>query len=91
MRFCLIEARKINAITPAKRLLSEYIINSMKDGHWLISSDFESLISDISTKYRNGGVHEHLVTYEICQEAVERILVGREPVLKLLLKSTETK
>ena len=41
MRFCLIEARKINAITPAKRLLSEYIINSMKDGHWLISSDFE--------------------------------------------------
>lgn len=87
MRFCLIEARGAAAATPLRKLLAEYL-GTLPDGSWLTSEDFESSLIDISTKYRNGGVHEHLVTFETCREAVSRILLGPQPLLRRLLEAT---
>ena len=87
MRFCLSEARRASASTPARKLLEEYL-RALPDGTWLTSGELESSLLDISTRYRNGGVHEHLVTFEICREAVNRILLGPQPLLRRLMQAT---
>lgn len=87
MRFCLSGAREASALTPIIMLLKEYLC-TMADGGWLSSSNFENVLIDISTKYRNGGVHEHLVTFETCREAVNRILLGDRPILRVLVEAS---
>lgn len=87
MRFCLSVAREAKASAPMRKLLAAYL-RKLPEGHWLTSDEFESALIDISTKYRNGGVHEHLVTFETCREAVNRILLGPEPLLKRLMEAT---
>ena len=87
MRFCLRGARQATASMPLQRLLAEYL-GALSDGRWLSSDEFESALLDISTKYRNGGVHEHVVTFETCREAVNRILVGPHPLLQRLMEAT---
>jgi hypothetical protein len=87
MRFCLSEARGAATSTPVRRLLAEYL-STLPDGAWLTGDEFESALRDISTKYRNGGVHEHLVTFETCREAVNRILLGPQPLLQRLMEAT---
>lgn len=87
MRFCLSEARAASATTPLRKLLEDYL-GALPDGRWLTSDEFESILLDISTKYRNGGVHEHLVTFETCRDAVNRILLGPQPILRRLMEAT---
>jgi hypothetical protein len=87
MRFCLREVASAKVSKPLRKLLAEYL-DELMDGNWLTSEEFESALLDISTKYRNGGVHEHLVTFETCREAVDRILLGPRPLLKRLVEAT---
>ena len=87
MRFCLSETREATDSQPMRKRLGEYL-NHLPGGRWLTSEEFEAALLDISTKYRNGGVHEHLVSFDICQEAVNRILLGQQPLLQRLVKAT---
>ncbi len=87
MRFCLRAVHRAEASTPLQKLLAEYL-GELAGGNWLSSEEFESALLDISTKYRNGGVHEHLVTFETCREAVNRILLGQQPLLQQLMEAT---
>ena len=87
MRFCLRVTRGGEASTTPRKLLADYLAE-LPDGHWLTSEEFESALLDISTKYRNGGVHEHVVTFEICREAVNRILLDPNPLLQQLMEAT---
>jgi len=87
MRFCLKEIRELGSNTPMRKLLGNYL-KTLSGGAWLISPEFESALQDISDKYRNGGVHDHLVSYDVCSEAVERVLLGPEPLLKRLVESS---
>ena len=64
-------------------------ILTFPDPDWLLSGDFLSVLNDISSKYRNGGVHEHVVSFEVCDEAIKRILLDESAVLKRLVLSTE--
>lgn len=87
MRFCLRHADQQHATTAPRQLLARYL-NTLPQGAWLMSEEFESDLDDISTKYRNGGVHEHLVGFETCREAVSRILLGERPLLRRLMEAT---
>ena len=87
MRFCLREVASAKISTPLWKLLAEYL-DELMDGNGLTSKEFESALRDISTKYQNGDVHEHLVTFETCHEAVNRILQGPQPLLKRLVEAT---
>jgi hypothetical protein len=87
MRFALTEAREASSSTPFRKLLADYLA-TLPGGFLLTSSEFETILYDISTKYRNGGVHEHVVTYDICREAVDRILLGPQPLLRRLMEAT---
>jgi hypothetical protein len=51
---------------------------------FILSQEFPEICRTISTRYRNGGVHEKIVTYEICKEAFEVILTGKDNYLKRL-------
>ena len=86
MRYCLRRARKPETSRPAL-LLAEFL-HKLHDGEWLASPCVEQLLHDVSTKYRNGGVHQRVVTYDLCHEAMHRILLGPDPALKRLLEST---
>ena len=87
MRFCLSKTREASASTPLLKLLKDYLCG-MSDGNWLSSNEFEGVLNDISTKYRNGGVHEHLVNFDVCREAVNRILLGEQPILRRLMEAS---
>lgn len=88
MRFCLRGALLTNPEKPLQQLLSTYL-HSLHEGEALASADFESILNDISTKYRNGGVHEHIVSFEVCKQAVDLILFGEHPLLKIIVEATE--
>ena len=59
-------------------------ISTLKNSDFLQSQSLQDAIKEISTKYRNGGVHEKIVTYEICAEAFDKILTGENCYLKKL-------
>jgi hypothetical protein len=88
MRYCLKELEKKCAATPLLRSLADYL-RGFQGVDWLTSDEFGRTLEDVTTKYRNGGVHEHLVNYDVCCEAVERVLLGPKPTLQLLLQATE--
>ncbi len=87
IRHCLNAVRNVKTATTLFQSFTRYI-HSMPEGDWLISPELESVINDISTKYRNGGVHEHTVSFETCQEAINRILLGPRPLLQRLMMAT---
>jgi hypothetical protein len=87
MRFCLRSTVQEKDSSKVRKLLADFL-DRLPDALWLTSSEFESTLIDISTKYRNGGVHEHLVSYETCREALDRILLGPQPVLQRLIQAT---
>lgn len=68
--------------------LSEFM-ESLRDYTWLLSDELTAVLEEISTRYRNGGVHEHLVDFETCEEALQRICIGEGPILKRVLEATE--
>ena len=63
-------------------------LGEFSDFEWLVSDNTADKIRDIYTRYRNGGVHEHVVTYDTCQEAIQAIVLGEDPLLLSLLKAT---
>ena len=75
-------------------IITDHFLNFLKsfeNFNWIISEEHTSTIFDIYTKYRNGGVHEHLVSYEIWKEAIGRLVLNSESQLKKLLKATKQK
>ena len=60
----------------------------MKGGIWIISEEHTDLIYEIYTKYRNGGVHEHIISFEVCEEALNRLLLDEDSQLRNLLGAT---
>lgn len=83
MRYCLKEVRNGNN-HPAISSLKEFL-DTLADSTWLTSEKTETLLQTLSTKYRNGGVHEHMVSFEVCQEALDRFLFGKDPMVNNLL------
>ena len=63
-------------------------IGGFRDPQFLVSEQLEGALRDISTKYRNGGVHEYIVTFDICREAFDRLLFGQDPLLRRLLNAS---
>ena len=61
---------------------------SLNDPDWILSDEFSSILNDISSKYRNGGVHEHIVDFVTCEDAVSRILTGKNNALNKLIMAT---
>lgn len=64
--------------------LYEYILK-LKNNKYILSNEFLDHCNKISTRYRNGGVHEKIVSYEICHEAFNSILMNKDSYLKKLL------
>ena len=64
---------------------------SLSNPQWILSDDFSSILNDISSRYRNGGVHEHLVDFSTCEDAVSRIVTGENSALQNLIKATRPK
>ena len=64
-------------------------IETFSNPGWLLSDEFLSILSDISSKYRNGGVHEHIVDFSTCEDAVQRILIGKDCALNKLVMATQ--
>lgn len=87
MRFALAAAGDPSTTTPMATMLRAHLA-TLADGTWLSGDSLQSLLSDISTKYRNGGVHEHIVSFAVCREAMDRILLGSDPMLKRVLIAT---
>ena len=59
-------------------------INGFKNRDFLLSEEFVEVCDLIATKYRNGGVHEKIVNYEICKEAMEHLLTDEDNYLRKL-------
>ena len=64
-------------------LFREYIL-TLTNSNYILSEDFLAVTKKISTRYRNGGVHEKIVTYDICKEAFENILMIENNYIKEL-------
>lgn len=62
----------------------EYIRSNVQSRDFLFSRLFVEGSRLISTRYRNGGVHEKIVTYEICKESFDVILTHEKSLLRLL-------
>ena len=91
IRFLLLNAGKSQSRTENK--IEAHFIDFLKNFagfEWLVSNEMGEQIKRIYTRYRNGGVHEHLVTHEICHEAIEAIVLGEDPLLLSLLKATSS-
>lgn len=69
---------------PLTRHFNNFLVSKMQ---WLLSEDFMNLMNDILKKYRNGGVHEHMVTYETCNEAIVKTITGKSPYFEKFIKS----
>ena len=49
------------------------------------------LLGRISQRYRNGGVHEHVIGFAVCMEAIDNLLMIPEAGLKQFIVATRTK
>ena len=59
-------------------------ISDLNNREFILSQNFLQICKLISTRYRNGGVHEKIVTYDICTEAFENILMNGKNYIKEL-------
>jgi hypothetical protein len=82
MRFILKRIRE-NPDNPILVSIKKHI-NNLPSHKFLLSQNIQELLKIITTKYRNGGVHEHMVTYDICKEAFDKVVTGDESGLKML-------
>jgi hypothetical protein len=64
--------------------LKVYLLG-LKNNTYILSEEFLGHCNKILNRYRNGGVHEKVVSYDICQEAFENILMNYNCYLKMLL------
>jgi hypothetical protein len=76
-----------NVSNDNKPLSQHFYIMLKREMKWLLSEEFKCLLNDILKKYRNGGVHEHMVTYNTCREAIEITVTGPNPLLKKFISS----
>ena len=60
-------------------------IEKLHNSDFILSDDFDSICNLISNKYRNGGVHEKVVSYKVCKEAFNEILIKDGNYLSKLL------
>ena len=60
-------------------------VQSLRNSEFILSEEFLDICKLISTRYRNGGVHEKIVTYDICREAFQKILISQDSYLKSLV------
>lgn len=58
---------------------------------FLMSSNFQDVCKQILHKFRNGGVHEKIITYDVCQEAFHCILEMKRNYLSLLAQIRPSK
>ena len=59
-------------------------ISDLNNREFILSQNFLQICKLISTRYRNGGVYEKIVTYDICTEAFENILMNGKNYIKEL-------
>lgn len=59
-------------------------IEGLANKDFLLSEELINVCELIATKYRNGGVHEKIVNYFVCKEAMERLLTDEDNYLKKL-------
>lgn len=71
---------------PAIKTLDDFL-DSFAGRDWLLSEEHDEALASVSSRYRNGGVHEHLVDFELCSEAMDYVICAKEAVLPTLLKS----
>jgi len=64
--------------------LRQYI-GALPSSGFILSDNLYEAIKRISSTYRNGGVHEHMVTHAVCRDAFEEILTKPNNVLCRLL------
>jgi len=55
--------------------------------NYLLSEELQNDLAIMRTKYRNGGVHESIVTYDICEEALKKIIILPNSALIRLLSA----
>lgn len=53
-------------------------VNSLDNHEFLLSSDLQEICGEIARKFRNGGVHEKIIPYDVCKEAFHKILAMPE-------------
>jgi len=85
MRY-LLKAVRDDSKHPAIQLLNVYL-RTFEKFDWLVSDEMDNILSKISSRYRNGGVHEHIIDYRLCQEAFEFLLTGKNAALPKLLEA----
>lgn len=88
MRFMISTAME-GSQHPAIVSLRDYV-NSLDNPSWILSKDCTDALDLISKRYRNGGVHEHLMDHAICVEAMDFILRREKPFLATLLEATKS-
>ena len=86
MRHLLLAVRQENS-HPAIVSLSRFL-DSFGDAQWLLSEECDVALNLISSRFRNGGVHEHLVDYSLCTEAMEYLLKSADAALPKVLNAT---
>ncbi|WP_372364905.1 hypothetical protein [Candidatus Uabimicrobium sp. HlEnr_7] len=57
----------------------------LNNGSFILSEEFQNIIENVSKNYRNGGVHAEIISYEICTEAFQSILLNSNNYLKRIL------
>ena len=63
--------------------LNEFIL-LLKNSDFILSEDFIEVCNLIMLRYRNGGVHEKIVTFEIAEEAFDKMLNPENNYLRQL-------
>lgn len=86
MRFCLKKAGERRPHAAIQAL--EAYLRSFSDPGWLTSQDLFDRLAEVSNRYRNGGVHEVVVNYDLCVEAIDRLLLDRDSTLARLLPAS---
>jgi hypothetical protein len=71
---------------PAIREFGSFL-DSFGGRDWLVSNEFDEALARVSSRYRNGGVHEHLVEFGLCSEALDFLIRSSEAILPKLLRA----
>lgn len=76
--------------TPVLQQFRESIAD-LSNIEFLMSPHFQEICKQILTKFRNGGVHEKIITYDVCKEAFHCILEMNNNYLSLLAQVRPSK
>ena len=86
MRHCLREAGR-GSRHPVLRDFAAHL-KTFEGGDWLGSQDLFERLAAVSDRYRNGGAHDSVVTYELCAEALEHLVNQWPSTLSSVLLAT---